>query len=369
MNRFTIVKIMPFTKLARLAAIAGMLVPLFLIRALSGTPEGDAAAAALFRANAALAKTPGQAAAWGALAEATAISAQMEHEKAVAEAGRTQITINNNSDAGGSGVETRHVVEEKLNDGSVYTGGMIKRTDGRCVPHGQGNIQDANGSKYSGGWSYGRYHGTGIYTFPDKINLAGEFRNGQPWNTRGRSVSPSSGAKYDGEWNHENNKGGGTIEWKDGRKYKGEWKVVDRGPDLPDGEGRMSWPDGRTYKGEFKDGKMHGIGKMTCADGKVFNGLWREDTFVGEERQSSADAGGAGQSTTPKSGFLSVTAADESFEVFADAAFVGNTPAKLKLSDGTHVIEVKKTGFTDYKKEIKVSEGSELNLRAVLERN
>jgi uncharacterized membrane protein len=47
---------------------------------------------------------------------------------------------------------------------------------------------------------------------------------------------------------------------------------------------------------------------------------------------------------------------------------VGNSPAKLKLSEGSHVIEVKKAGFKDHKKEIKVMDGSESNLKAVLEK-
>ena len=45
---------------------------------------------------------------------------------------------------------------------------------------------------------------------------------------------------------------------------------------------------------------------------------------------------------------------------------MGNSPAKLKLSEGSHLIEVKKAGFKDYRNEIKVMDGSELNLNAVL---
>jgi TPR repeat protein len=69
-----------------------------------------------------------------------------------------------------------------------------------------------------------------------------------------------------------------------------------------------------------------------------------------------------------KTGFLNVKADDDTYDVFLDGAFVGNAPAKLKLDPGTHVIEVKKAGFKDFRKEIKVTEGSELSLRAVLER-
>jgi TPR repeat protein len=69
-----------------------------------------------------------------------------------------------------------------------------------------------------------------------------------------------------------------------------------------------------------------------------------------------------------RSGFLNVKADDETYDVYLDGSFVGNAPAKLKLDPGQHLIEVKKPGFKDFKKEINVTEGSELSLRAVLER-
>ena len=57
-----------------------------------------------------------------------------------------------------------------------------------------------------------------------------------------------------------------------------------------------------------------------------------------------------------------------SCEIFVDGRFVGNTPAKVKLAEGTHVVEVKKPGFKDYRKQINITEGSELSLSAVLEK-
>ena len=68
-----------------------------------------------------------------------------------------------------------------------------------------------------------------------------------------------------------------------------------------------------------------------------------------------------------KSGFVNMLAADGACEIFVDGAFVGNTPARVKLAEGTHVVEVKKAGFKDYRKQIQISAGSELTLRAVLE--
>ena len=69
-----------------------------------------------------------------------------------------------------------------------------------------------------------------------------------------------------------------------------------------------------------------------------------------------------------KTGVVNVSAADDSYEIFVDGAFVGNTPAKVKLTEGSHIVEVKRAGLKDYRKQIKITEGSELTLRAVLEK-
>ena len=69
-----------------------------------------------------------------------------------------------------------------------------------------------------------------------------------------------------------------------------------------------------------------------------------------------------------KTGLVNVKAEDDSYEIFVDGAFVGNTPAMVKLTQGAHLVEVKKPGFKDYRKQIQITEGSELTLRAVLEK-
>ena len=71
---------------------------------------------------------------------------------------------------------------------------------------------------------------------------------------------------------------------------------------------------------------------------------------------------------TAGTGQLLVKADDDTHEIFVDGAFVGNAPARLKLADGPHVIEVKKPGFKDYRKQVHVAEGSELTVRVILEK-
>lgn len=73
-------------------------------------------------------------------------------------------------------------------------------------------------------------------------------------------------------------------------------------------------------------------------------------------------------SATQDSGTVTVSTEDGQSEVYVDAAFMGTTPAKLKLKEGVHVIEVKKAGYADYRRELKVTGGSDLNLRAVMQK-
>jgi len=130
----------------------------------------------------------------------------------------------------------------------------------------------------------------------------------------------------------------------------------------------MRTASGEKYDAKFVMDKPSGEVSAIRTDGRIERGVWQDGRFVGEGGQPSAGSRTATQSSS-KFGFVTIAADDQLLDIFSDGAFVGNTPAKLKLAEGAHVIEVKKAGFKDYKKEIKVSEGSELTLRAVLEKN
>jgi hypothetical protein len=436
------------------------------------TPEGSNAAAALFRADAALATNSKQAAAWGVLSQTAATDAQMQNQREVAAAGRPQVQIIASpptpiSPSPSTTSRPTYIEQFRLDNGAIYTGGIEWFEENRWRPAGRGYLENfkntggeiytgsgyendtkwlrdgegtltwPNGQKYTGSWYYdkmegqgtmtwpngGKYtgtwhndriagHGTGTMedgsildgewaddqlfkgkkTMPDGRTWEGEFEDalvkGNTYLVKGRfrdslgteltgvwksghqdlegtDVWPD-GTKYVGVWK-EGGKSGGTITWRDGREYKGDWEIIVGKPDLPDGEGTMTWLDGRKYTGGFMHGKMQGNGKMAYADGKVEEGIWRDGQFEGPESQASQPRPSPNSDSNSGSGFLNVTAEGASFEVFADGAFVGNSPAKLKLPAGTHVIEVKKAGFKDYKKQITLLEGSELNLQAVLE--
>ncbi len=69
-----------------------------------------------------------------------------------------------------------------------------------------------------------------------------------------------------------------------------------------------------------------------------------------------------------RTGLVHVITEDAAGEIFVDGAFVGNTPARVKLTEGAHLVEVKKPGFKGYRKEIRITEGSELTLRVAIEK-
>ena len=56
-------------------------------------------------------------------------------------------------------------------------------------------------------------------------------------------------------------------------------------------------------------------------------------------------------------------------DVYVDDAFVGNTPATLKLPSGKHTIKVAQNGYAAWSKGVSVFAGSEVNLSATLEKN
>ena len=61
-------------------------------------------------------------------------------------------------------------------DRSVYVGEFMNNQI-----HGQGTFYASTGSRYSGGYNYGRMDGYGVYTFPDgTTRIVGEWSDDYP---------------------------------------------------------------------------------------------------------------------------------------------------------------------------------------------
>jgi hypothetical protein len=67
-------------------------------------------------------------------------------------------------------------------------------------------------------------------------------------------------------------------------------------------------------------------------------------------------------------GKTSVGSIPDGADIEVDGSFVGNTPSDIQVTDGAHTVTVKKTGFKDWERKLKVSGGSNVHLNAELEK-
>jgi len=65
---------------------------------------------------------------------------------------------------------------------------------------------------------------------------------------------------------------------------------------------------------------------------------------------------------------LSVASVPDGADIELDGSFVGNTPSDVQIAEGEHTIIVKKSGFRDWERKLKVSAGSNVHLNAELEK-
>ena len=74
-------------------------------------------------------------------------------------------------------------------------------------------------------------------------------------------------------------------------------------------------------------------------------------------------------STTPGStAELSITSNPDAADIEVDGNFSGNTPSDLKVSEGEHLITVKKTGYKNRERKMMVAAGSVIHLNATMEK-
>ena len=67
-------------------------------------------------------------------------------------------------------------------------------------------------------------------------------------------------------------------------------------------------------------------------------------------------------------GKLSIVVIPEGADIEVDGSFVGNAPSDVQVAEGDHTISVKKAGFKDWERKLKVSGGSSVRLNAELEK-
>jgi hypothetical protein len=85
-----------------------------------------------------------------------------------------------------------------------------------------------------------------------------------------------------------------------------------------------------------------------------------------QQQQTVILPGGA--ESSQKVGRIIVQSSQQDCEISVDGMFVGNAPATLVLGVGVHVVEVKKSGFKAYRREVRVLGDTEVTLKVVLEK-
>jgi len=73
------------------------------------------------------------------------------------------------------------------------------------------------------------------------------------------------------------------------------------------------------------------------------------------------------QSASTSSAKLQLESNPPGADIEVDGNFVGNTPSDVQISEGDHTISVKKAGFKNWERKLKVNAGSSVHLSAELE--
>jgi hypothetical protein len=63
-----------------------------------------------------------------------------------------------------------------------------------------------------------------------------------------------------------------------------------------------------------------------------------------------------------------VVSVPDGADIEVDGSFVGNTPSDVQTTEGDHLVSVKKSGFKDWQRKLKVTAGSSVHLNAELEK-
>ncbi len=146
------------------------------------------------------------------------------------------------------------------------------------VPEGTGQLELPNGDSYEGQWEAGEMSGFGIYRFYneklDKFKgmYEGEFSYSK-FNGLGKMVYPSSSVFY-GYWQDGLKEGLGEYIGLNGETIMGRWEhdmLV---------EGVCTFADGSKYIGHFENSKFNGFGTFILPDGTIRQGIWKNNKMI-----------------------------------------------------------------------------------------
>jgi PEGA domain len=92
-----------------------------------------------------------------------------------------------------------------------------------------------------------------------------------------------------------------------------------------------------------------------------------QQTPISPGSQQSLLSASPTQSAGTSSAKLQLESNPPGADIEVDGNFVGNTPSDVQISEGDHTISVKKTGFKNWERKLKVNAGSSVHLSAELQ--
>jgi len=117
----------------------------------------------------------------------------------------------------------------------------------------------------------------------------------------------------------------------------------------------------------FMHGKDISIPKGTEITAYI-NGDVKMDIAKFQPTSSSPTQTAVASPNASTSGKMQIESTPAGADIEVDGSFVGNTPSDVLLTEGEHNISLKKTGFKDWERKLKVSAGSSVHLSAELEK-
>lgn len=86
------------------------------------------------------------------------------------------------------------------------------------------------------------------------------------------------------------------------------------------------------------------------------------------QQSAQSNAGSASVVAGSSPNRISVASTPPDADIEVDGNFVGNTPSDVQISEGEHVVSVKKTGYKEWTRKLKLTGGSNIHLSAELEK-